>query len=122
MLKPITTKILLSVFFSFWISAAYAATNLPKNCERVGYAFDADKLVFQADQEDRKQRLYLMKNISLNNLELKHSNKKSFMDLGWESSMSSDKWSALVIEYEDVPVQYEAIHRPHSGKERSDTA
>lgn len=116
MLTIIIKKITLALSLLFSITIVYAATDLPKNCERIGYAYDAGEVVLEAMQQNPKQRLFLMKNISSYNLELKHTDKKSFMDLGWEAALDSNKWSALVIDNKDIPIQCTVLAEANNDK------
>lgn len=105
MINLIIKKVFLVTMLLFCMNITYAAAKLPANCVSNAYNHVEGKLVLEAMQEDPKQRLFLMKNISSYNLTLKHTDEKSFMDLGWETTLDRDKWSALVIDNKDIPIQ-----------------
>jgi hypothetical protein len=92
-MKKIITIFLTSLFF---VPVFAQTPALPSQCKVSGLHYEKNQVVF-FKQHTAKPRLYMIQNISKNTVWLTHDNGGRGMGAGWDSQITSQHWSALLM-------------------------
>ncbi|NKB46873.1 MAG: hypothetical protein GKR77_03720 [Legionellales bacterium] len=81
---------------------AYANV-FPPNCEPVNFAFTQQQLLLNTQNPDH-QHLFLIFNSGKEPIDLSHQNANSFVDIGWQTILEPNRWSAFAVNESNYPM------------------
>jgi hypothetical protein len=82
------------------------AGTFPPNCEPVNFSFSEQRVLFNT-QNPEGQHLYLLFNGGDEEIILSHKNKNTFVDIGWQTTLQPERWSAFAVNEINYPVTCE---------------
>lgn len=98
-------RVLLSVVLSlaFLANSAMAARDFPRGCEAIGYEFQDGQLVLQPKPEEGQQALYMIHNISNDNIVIANEPPEdAIVAAVWETDVKRYRWASFAMNKSDV--------------------